>query len=239
MIEVRLGEVPLELHPSGAAFERTTGRLLVADLHLGKGATLRSAGLPIPGGTSMETLQRVAAAINAVGRAEVRELWVLGDLVHARAGLDQELVTRVADWIEDLPGGRLHLVRGNHDRGAGRLPGVWSLVPHDEPHVLSIGADRLHLVHDPAGTPEPSVGGHLHPTVRVGQGRRRGPKVPAFLGRSPGRSQGRSGADGTLISLVLPALGALVDGAVVRAAPGLQAWACGEGQVVALPPGGW
>lgn len=233
-VRVRVGEAHLHLEPSGAAVDPARGRLFVADLHLGKGSTLRSAGLPIPSGTSRETMRRVSVAVEHASVA-VREVWVLGDLVHTAAGLDAGLVEEVAAWIATLPGGRLHLVRGNHERGAGKLPREWELAEYPDPYRLE-AFDAAHVPPDP-DHPAPGgrrgvLAGHLHPTVRVGRGTRsRAPKVPAFLGWGGSRGSPRV--------LVLPAQGRLVDGAVLRGRPGLRAWACADGTVLAVPEGTW
>lgn len=231
-VSVDVGGVRLLLDGSGAAIDPVGGRLFVADLHLGKGSTLRGAGIPIPEGTSRATTSRVSRAVEAAGDG-VREVWVLGDLVHAAAGLDAPLVAEVADWISGLPGARLHLVRGNHDRGAGELPTGWALEQHDDPHRVG-GLDLAHIPPDPDESAPVDGGllaGHLHPMVRPGWGRTRVPKTPAFIGWG--------GPPERPAVLVLPAQGRLVDGAVLRARPGLHAWACADGAVVALPPGGW
>ncbi len=231
-VSVHVGGVRLLLDGSGAAFDPVAGRLFVADLHLGKGSTLRRAGIPIPEGTSRATMSRVSRAVEAAG-GEVREVWVLGDLVHAAAGLDATLVSEVSDWISGLPGARLHLVRGNHDRGAGELPSGWALEQHGDPHRIG-GLGLAHIPPDP-GESTPADGGllagHLHPMVRPGQGRTRVPKTPAFIGWG--------GPPERPAVLVLPAQGRLVDGAVLRGRPGLHAWACAADAVVALPPGRW
>ncbi|HKK91977.1 MAG TPA: metallophosphoesterase [Longimicrobiales bacterium] len=230
-VRVRVGETSLLLDASGAAVDPATGRVFVADLHLGKGATLRTAGLPIPPGTSRGTMDHVARLADLPG-VDVREVWVLGDLIHTASGLDAPLVAEVAAWIEGLPGGRLHLVRGNHDLGAGRLPPEWALEQHDEPHRLG-GLDLAHIPPHPEDAP-PTTGilaGHLHPMVRPGRGRTRAPRTSAFVGWG--------GPSDHPAVLVLPAQGRMVDGAVVGGRPGLHAWACGDGGVVALPPGCW
>lgn len=228
---VVLGGATLELVPGGGALDPRSGRLFVADLHLGKGAAFRAGGLPLPPGTSVETLARVDALVARTGGVE--EVWVLGDLVHARSGIDRGLEVDVAGWIAGLPGGRLHLVRGNHDIGAGRLPAAWMIHEYPDPFTPSGGPRLAH--HPPEfGTSraEAVLAGHLHPAVRVGRGRRRGPKRAAFLG------WGDHG-EGGLGVLVLPALGRLVDGAIVRGAPGLRAWAFDDTVVEALPTGSW
>lgn len=224
-VEVELGGSALHLHASGAAFQPSSGRLFVADLHLGKGGALRAGGVALPRGTSAETMERVSAAARELSPTEI---WVLGDLVHARSGIDERLAADVAHWMQKLPGHRLNLVEGNHDRGAGRLPESWPVVPHEDPTRL----EGLHLHHIPPLRPDaPALAGHLHPMVRVGRGRTRTRKLPAFMGL-------RDDSD-SLQSLVLPAMGRLVDGAVVRWQPGRIAWACVDGSVMPLPERAW
>jgi DNA ligase-associated metallophosphoesterase len=230
-----VGGVALCLLPGGGVFDPARGRLFVADLHLGKGAAMRAGGLPLPPGTSTETLARVDALVGraSVAGAEVREVWVLGDLVHARSGIDAGLAEEVAAWIGTLPGGRLHLVQGNHDVGAGGLPGAWAIAAHPDPFTPEGGPT---LAHHPPEVGRASgrgiVAGHLHPAIRIGRGRRRGGKRPAFL------AWGGTGADAPAV-LVLPALGRLVDGAVLRGGTGLHAWAFDDDVVERVPPGAW
>ena len=232
-LRVRLGDAHLHLEASGAAVDPARGRLFVADLHLGKGATLRAAGVPVPVGTSLDTMRRVSDAVRDA-EPRIRELWVLGDLVHAASGLNRTLVAEVAAWISGLPGGELHLVTGNHDRSAGELPSEWRIVAHPDPYRLE-AFDVAHLP-PPAdaaggGPRRATLAGHLHPMVRAGRGRTRTSKVPAFVGWHGPRD--RPGV------LVLPAQGRLVDGAVIRSRPGMVAWACVDGLVAAVPDGAW
>ena len=57
--------------------------LFVADLHLGKAASFRASGIPVPGGTTAGNLARLERALAATG---AKRLVCLGDLLHARAG---------------------------------------------------------------------------------------------------------------------------------------------------------
>ena len=47
------------LHPYGAMFWRSKGWLLLSDLHLGKAAHFRKAGLPLPEGSDDQTVARM------------------------------------------------------------------------------------------------------------------------------------------------------------------------------------
>ena len=66
---------------------RCTGRrektLFVADFHLGKAASFRSAGIPLPSGTTTENVERLDRAIDTTGAQAVV---FLGDFLHSAEG---------------------------------------------------------------------------------------------------------------------------------------------------------
>src|SRR6478752_4639680 len=100
-----------------ALYWQREGALIIADLHWGKAATFRAAGVPLPPGTTTDDLARLDRALARTG---ARRLILLGDLFHARAGRHAAatLVT-VAAWRSAHPSLDVLLVRGNHDRSAG------------------------------------------------------------------------------------------------------------------------
>ena len=53
----------LHLLPERAVWWPQGRTLFIADLHMGKGATYRALGQPVPGGTTQETLDRLSALI--------------------------------------------------------------------------------------------------------------------------------------------------------------------------------
>ena len=71
------------LVPGRAAYLPATATLLVADLHLGKEATFRHRGIPVPDGAATKDLARLAML---VAQTRARRLLILGDLFHARSG---------------------------------------------------------------------------------------------------------------------------------------------------------
>jgi metallophosphoesterase superfamily enzyme len=70
----------LHLLPERALWWPAAGVLFVADLHLGKAATYRALGQPVPGGTTQENLARLDALI---ARWSPRRIVFLGDFLHA------------------------------------------------------------------------------------------------------------------------------------------------------------
>ena len=85
----------LTLLPQRAVYWHERRTLLVADAHFGKASTFRSAGIPIPRGTTTADLARLESAVQATG---AERLVFLGDLLHARAGRGAETLAAVARW---------------------------------------------------------------------------------------------------------------------------------------------
>jgi DNA ligase-associated metallophosphoesterase len=137
--------------------------VLVADVHLGKSAAFRGAGLPVPPGELDADLDRLAAVCR-----DARRLVVLGDLVHGAVDADTE--ARVAAWRGRVP--EVVLVAGNHDRRG--VPASWRLLV-----VPAIEEGPFSLAHHPAERRGFVLCGHLHP-VAVLAGRRDRVRLPAF-----------------------------------------------------------
>ena len=176
MIETYPIEVAGEtLHPRG---DRTLylpehQTLLLADLHLGKAETLQAHGLAVPSGTQADDLTRLGAAAR---ETRAQAIVVLGDMVHARAGLTESVVQSFAAWRQTIDA-ELVLVRGNHDRVLAEAPPEWRL--EIVPEALPLG--NLLLRHHP----DPAEGfyvlaGHLHPVAKLGNGRGDALRLPCF-----------------------------------------------------------
>jgi len=154
LIEIATTPLPAEtaadilLLPGRAAFLPASATLLVADLHLGKAATFRHAGIPVPEGSAQADLTRLE---RLVSESAARRLIVLGDLFHARSGCTQAVFDEFAATRARFAATEVLLVPGNHT--------------HDEP--------PFHFVHEPStDLPEPgrscfTIAGHLHPTVSI------------------------------------------------------------------------
>lgn len=230
-MRIELGGETLTLLPPGGVFLPEHGALLVADLHLGKGAAFRAAGRAVPAGTSAETLARLSHLLESAPGAT--SVWVLGDLFHAAAGATPELDHTWRTWRESRPTLEVRLILGNHDDAVVDVARRWGCLVLDPPERL--GALELrHEPREPLGSdgeiPASGIGpgeawgiaGHLHPVVRLREGRRSRLRLPCFWLR---------GRD-----LVLPALGAFVDGAGLRAAEGDRVFVPAGSQVVEVPP---
>lgn len=215
-MRIDLAGAPVHLMAAGGAWVPDAGAILVADLHLGKGATFRAAGHAVPAGTSGETLDRLSRVVSAAPSAGT--MWILGDLFHAPTGVTPELASAWHGWRTAHPGLRVGLIPGNHDRPLVEVARDWALdVPEEE---VRVGGIRL-AHHPPDAPSDPVAAGHLHPVIRLRDGRRRTLRSPCFWVR------------GT--TLILPALGALVDGMGIRPGGGDRVFVPAGDQVLEIP----
>ena len=161
-IHLDLAGEPVRLLPERALFWPGACALIVADMHWGKAAAFRSAGIPIPGGATRRDLDRLDGAI---GRTGARRLIVLGDLFHARAGrVATRTLANLRTWRAERAALEIQLVRGNHDRHAGDPPPDLQVNCLDAPAFLP----PFVLRHEPRVTDGGyTLAGHVHPGVVI------------------------------------------------------------------------
>ena len=113
-------DADIVLLPGRAALLPATRTLVCADVHLGKAATFRRAGLPVPEGSGQQDLKRLAGLIAAY---DAHRLIIAGDLFHARAGCTPRVLGEFTDFREQIhkqSNTEVILVLGNHERSLGR-----------------------------------------------------------------------------------------------------------------------
>ncbi|GIV83175.1 MAG: DEAD/DEAH box helicase [Candidatus Roseilinea sp.] len=157
---IAAGEV-LQLWPERAVFWPRRGTLFVADVHFGKAAAFRGAGIPVPEGGLADDLKRLSQLIAATDAARVV---FLGDVLHARQGRTAAVVTGVAAWRAQYSHRQFLVVKGNHDKQAGNPPAEWQMSCTDEPFIDPPFA----LQHTPTKPAAHYVlAGHIHPAIRM------------------------------------------------------------------------
>ncbi|HLM54119.1 MAG TPA: ligase-associated DNA damage response endonuclease PdeM [Pseudoxanthomonas sp.] len=206
---VRIAGEAVELLGDRALLWPSRSRLLIADLHLGKGDVFRRAGIGLPAGGTLHDLRRLTRLLEETGASE---LWILGDILHGAAPM-APWREQWARWRGRHPRVRVTGVAGNHDRAladaaleielaAGCVEdGAFALRHEPLPHP------RLHV-----------ICGHLHPLVALPGMRRR---WPAFWLRER--------------VTALPAFSHFTAGVVAEPASGERLVACVEGEAIALP----
>ena len=215
MLEIEVTGARVRLLSQRAAYLPDERCLLVADAHIGKAASFRRLGVPVPRGTTTQTLQVLSEALAVTGASRVV---FLGDLLHAAHGRTPATLQALADWRARHAALELLLVRGNHDSRAGDPPATLGVMAVDEP--LHMGG--LWLCHHPQPRAEGYVlAGHLHPGVVLGGRAHQRLRLPCFhFGERVG---------------VLPAFGAFTGMHTLRPAAGERVYVVGDGKVWPLP----
>lgn len=219
-------DLPIWLHPSLATFLPGHAALLVADVHLGKAASFRRLGVPVPSGSTATTLEALGDALASLGGTPVHHLVFLGDLLHAARGRSPELSRVVGQaltaWRGLRPGLGMHLVRGNHDRAAGDPPPEWGIELQTEPWLMGPWA----LCHEPqAVSGAYTLAGHWHPCIGLSGSARERLRLPCFWMGDPNRH-----AVG-----VLPAFGDFTGMHPIQRRAGDRVWAVADQAVRELP----
>jgi hypothetical protein len=142
---------------AGALYWEDEDTLLVADLHLEKGAAFAALGMLLPPYDTRTTLQRLEKVINAVKPGRVV---ALGDSFHHSDGAawmaddDLALLTRLQKGRE------WYWICGNHD------PHLPASVGGTICTTLTISG--ITLRHEPSpDVAEREIAGHLHPVARI------------------------------------------------------------------------
>jgi uncharacterized protein len=202
-IDIEFGGERLTLLAQKAVLWPREKTLFVADVHLGKAASFRAAGLAVPSGHSRDDVARLSRLVEM---HTVSHLVVLGDLVHNKASYTAALDETMRSFTTTHPTLKKTLVIGNHDSSAGDCPLQWGftlihddwqlgpyLCKHAPEHRASNMQAALH-----------SLAGHLHPAAWV-RTTREALNLPCFWLRER--------------ELVLPSFGSLTGRFVVQPAP--------------------
>ena len=209
---ITIGAEPLVLLPQKAVWLPQRGTLLVADAHIGKAVSFRALGVPVPRGTTSQTLDSLTRLVDAQG---ARRIVFLGDFLHSARAHAPQTLAAVARWRDRHAEIDLVLVRGNHDQRAGDPPPALRIECVDEPWMLG----SLALSHHPRARTEGYVlAGHLHPCIGVAGRVNDHLRLPCFW-FGPGVG-------------VLPAFGAFTGMHPVRPMPGDRIFAIADDQVL-------
>jgi uncharacterized protein len=198
---------------AGALYWEAEDTLLVADLHLEKGAAFAARGIMLPPYDTRSTLSRLAACIDVF---RPRRVVALGDSFH-RSELAGRLHAADRDELTALQQGReWYWILGNHD------PDLPDSIGGFICRSLTIGG--VTLCHEPSFGRSAEIAGHLHPVARIAR------KGEVFRRKC-------FATDGQ--RLVMPAFGAYTGGLSIRDAafakifgtPGFMAHVLGDARL--------
>jgi DNA ligase-associated metallophosphoesterase len=182
MKHIQVLDLELCLSPERAVYIQDLGLLLVADVHLGKSETFQQAGIPIASQVNEQTLARLTQLCHQLNP---QEIWILGDLFHARKGISEGLLQVWMQFLEGISAS-VHLILGNHDRALVPLLAPFQLTCYVQP----VEFKHLLLSHEPIERspiplsseqtpPKLNICGHVHPCLRL-QSRLDSLRLPCF-----------------------------------------------------------
>ena len=147
--------------------------LAISDLHLGKAAHFRKAGLQIPSTLAQSDLNRLSDLLD---QYQPQTLLINGDMFHHDLNTDIDDFER---WKEQYSNLRFVLMKGNHDK-------------LDEKHYQKLGIEvhepsycttNFCFIHDAIKCDEKElypISGHIHPGIAIFGGAKQSLKFPCF-----------------------------------------------------------
>ena len=214
--EVMWANQLLHLLPEHALWWPAEKTLFVADVHLGKAASYRALGQPVPSGSTQQNLARLQKLIF---QYTPKQLVFLGDFLHAPQAHTPAILKTLQTWRTQHKSLEITLVRGNHDNRAGDPPEILNIKLVNEPWLLGPFA----CCHHPQSHPTHFVlAGHKHPSYTLYGPGRDSLCMPCFVKEDR--------------HAILPAFGEFTGGMLLSGAAGRQLYAVGGGRVWCLPP---
>lgn len=170
---ITIREEELILDKERAIYFPTQKTLAISDLHLGKAAHFRKAGVQVPSTLAQSDLQRLSVLFD---NYKPETLLINGDMFHHEINSDIDVFEK---WKADYKNVKFLLVKGNHDH-------LHNKQYHDlgiEVHEPSFCTENFCFIHDAVKCNEKElypISGHVHPGISiVGKAKQR-LKFPCF-----------------------------------------------------------
>jgi len=147
--------------------------LAISDLHLGKAAHFRKAGLQVPSTLAQGDLNRLSDLLN---QYQPKSLLINGDMFHHDVNTDIDDFER---WKAQYQNLKFVLVKGNHDKLDERQYQQLGI----EIHEPSYCTPNFCFIHDAVKCKEENlypISGHIHPGVSVYGKAKQSLKFPCF-----------------------------------------------------------
>lgn len=172
-MELQIRNNTFLLLPQKAIYWKEQKTVLVSDLHIGKIAHFRKAGIAVPQEGSQNNFTRLDEIIAATNPTNI--LFV-GDLFHSDVNQEWD---QFCAWRKLYPTIKMDIVLGNHDRLPENFCEDYQIDIH--PTELIIGP--FTFTHHPREEfigDEYVISGHVHPVVSLGGTARQHVTVPCF-----------------------------------------------------------
>lgn len=146
--------------------------LAISDLHLGKAAHFRKAGLAVPNSVSQSDLSRLSGLLN---HYQPKKLLINGDMFHSDYNTE---IDEFEKWRKEFSGIKFILVKGNHDRQKKEIYENLA-IEICEPNYET---DKFCFIHDVAHCKSElyTISGHIHPGISIYNKAKQRLKFPCF-----------------------------------------------------------
>lgn len=146
--------------------------LAISDLHLGKAAHFRKAGLAVPNIVSKNDLNRLSELLE---KYLPKQLLINGDMFHSDYNTE---IDEFAKWKENFNEINFILVKGNHDQQAEEVYKNLAVEVY-EPNYQT---DQFCFIHDVAHCRSNlyAISGHIHPGISIYNKAKQRLKFPCF-----------------------------------------------------------
>ena len=172
-LQVSLLHQELELLREKALWIEKHKILLIADIHLGKAAHFRKAGLPIPEEVHAQDFTILNQLIHSLGPERI---YFLGDLFHSSWNQQWPVFE---SFVRKYSSISFLLIKGNHDIMLEKIYLHSSLIIQDSP----VKIENLLFSHEPMEEiPEGylNICGHLHPGIALKTATKQKLRLPVF-----------------------------------------------------------
>ncbi len=171
-MKISIREEEIILDKERAIYLPNEQLLAISDLHLGKAAHFRKAGLAVPNSVSQNDLQRLTSLIE---KHHPKQLLINGDMFHSDYNTE---IDEFARWKENFSEINFILVKGNHDKQSEEIYKKLAV----EVHEPNYPTDKFCFIHDVANFKSNlyAISGHIHPGISIYNKAKQRLKFPCF-----------------------------------------------------------
>ncbi len=173
-MEIELKNNTFELCPQKVILWRDQNTLLVSDLHIGKIAHFRKAGIALPHTAIQENFNRLD---HLLAYYPIERIIFIGDLFHSDINIEWK---EFYFWRRRYSRVNMDIVPGNHDR----LPASFFSDYDIAVHSRSLDIGPFTFAHHPQNvfrdTDQYVFSGHIHPLIRISGLANQSLRLPCF-----------------------------------------------------------
>lgn len=171
-MKISIREEEIILDKERAIYLPNEQLLAISDLHLGKAAHFRKAGLAVPNSVSKNDFNRLTGLIE---KYLPKQLLINGDMFHSDYNTE---IDEFARWKESFSDINFILVKGNHDKQSEEVYKNLAVKVHEP----SYQTNKFCFIHDVAHCKSNlyAISGHIHPGISIYNKAKQRLKFPCF-----------------------------------------------------------